>query len=166
MERRSFTVRPAQLVDAAILGQLWLDMHAEEAGWRDAEVTPRDLAPFEALAARRCREDTSLLLVAVSGADIVGFYCGRIRGTVAEGVDLYVVPQARRRGVGTALVRAALDWYASRGASRLTGALRAGDSSRAFWATVWEQEPSRLDRVSETARVEWRVRSIGLRGYG
>lgn len=60
-----------------------------------------------------------------------------------------------------ALVKSALDWYASRGAVRITGALRGGEGSRAFWATVWEKEPSRLRVEREAAGVEWRVRSVG-----
>jgi len=154
-------VRPARSGDAAALAQLWFDLRAEEAGTRDPERSPRDLAPFHELAARRCREETTLLLVAHSGDRAVGFYCGRIRGAVGEGLDLYVVPDARRQGVAMTLVKSALAWYASRGAVRLTGALRGGAGSRAFWATVWEKEPSRLRVAREAAGVEWRMRSIG-----
>jgi GNAT superfamily N-acetyltransferase len=158
------TVRPARSDDAATLARLWFELRVEEAGRRDPEFSPRDLAPFHALAARRCSEETSLLLVAHNGDRAVGFYYGRIRGAVGEGLDLYVVPDVRRQGVGMALVRAALDWYVRRGAVRLTGALRGGEASRAFWATVWQTEPSRLRRARQTAGVEWRVRSIGPDG--
>jgi GNAT superfamily N-acetyltransferase len=155
------TVRHARSSDVHVLARLWFDLRAEEAGTRDPERLPRDLTPFHELAARRCREETTLLLVAHRAGRAVGFYCGRIRGSVGEGLDLYVVPEVRRQGIGLALVKGALDWYASRGAVRITGALRGGEGSRAFWATVWEHEPSRLRASREAAGVEWRVRSIG-----
>lgn len=154
-------VRPARDDDAAALARLWFELRVEEAGRRDPEFSSRDLAPFHALASRRCREKTSLLLVAHSGDRAVGFYCGRIRGSVGEGLDLYVVPEARRQGVGLSLVKAALDWYVSRGAVRLHGALRGGEASRAFWSTVWQTEPSCLRSATQKGEVEWRVRSIG-----
>jgi GNAT superfamily N-acetyltransferase len=155
------TVRRARSGDAPILARLWFDARAEEAGARDPEHSPDDLTPFHELAARRCGEETSILLVAQSGDRAVGFYCGRIRGAVGEGLELYVVPDARRQGVAMALVKSALDCYARRGAVRISGALRGGAGSRAFWATVWEKEPSRLLVAREAAGVEWRLRSIG-----
>lgn len=158
---RTLTVRHACSDDAGVLARLWFDLRAEEAGTRDPERLPCDLAPFHELAARRCREEGTLLLVAHRADRAVGFYCGRIRGSVGEGLDIYVIPEVRRQGVGTALVKRALDWYTSRGAMRITGALRGGEGSQAFWATVWEQEPSRLRLAREAAGIEWRVRSIG-----
>jgi GNAT superfamily N-acetyltransferase len=157
------TVRRARSVDAPVLSRLWFDLRAEEAGSL-VRHSPRDLTPFHALAARRCREETSLLLLAQQSDRAVGFYCGRIRGAVGEGLELYVVPDARRQGVAMALVKSALDWYASRGALQITGALRGGAGPRAFWAMVWEKEPSRLRVAREAAGVEWRVRSIGPDG--
>lgn len=157
-------VRPAGRDDAQALARLWFELRVEEGGQRDPERSERDLAPFHALASRRCREETSLLLVAYRGGRPVGFYCGRIRGGIGEGLDLYVVPGARRQRIGTTLVLAALDWYVSRGAVRLTGALRGGAASRAFWATVWEAQPSRLRRAPEKAGHEWRDRLIGSDG--
>ncbi len=104
--------------DLLALARLWRSMRLEEAGSRDPE-TGADLSPFYALADRRSREPATILLIAYRGEEAVGFYCGRVQGRVGRGIDLYVRPAARRRGVGRRLVAAALAEYRQRGADRI-----------------------------------------------
>jgi len=152
-------VRTVGQQDLWAVARLWLSMRLEEAGSRNPE-TSADLSPFYQLADRRSREPATVLLIAYQGEAAVGFYCGRVLGRVGGGIDLYVRPEARRRGVGGRLVGAALAEYRERGADRIVGALRGGGGSRDFWASVWREHPSRLLAARSAGGVEWRTRSI------
>lgn len=145
--------------DLPALARLWLSMRLEEAGSRDPE-TDADLSPFHELADRRSREPATILLIAYQGDQAIGFYCGRVQGRVGRGIDLYVRPGARRRGVGRRLVDSALAEYRVRGADQIVGALRGDEGSHGFWASVWRAHPSRLLATRSAAGVEWRTRSL------
>lgn len=107
-------IRPAAPADAAA----WLTMR--EALWPD----PSDNHPseIEAFFAGRLRMPLQVLL-AVEDSAVLGFVELSIRA-YAEGCQTdrvaflegwYVVPEARRRGIGRALVEASLDWGRAQG---------------------------------------------------
>lgn len=151
--------------DLSAVAGLWLAMRLGERRFRDPEIidpetTYDDQSPFYELAARRFREPDTVLLVAYADGHPVGFYCGQVRGHVGRGIDLYVRPSARRRGVGRLLVRAALAQYRARGVDHLVGSLPGDEGLRAFWASIWKEHPSRLVSTRSTEEMEWRTRSI------
>jgi ribosomal protein S18 acetylase RimI-like enzyme len=135
----TWTIRPAAAADVpAVLG-VW-----REAG---AEVTLTD-------------DPGSLkaLLGHDRGALLVAEEAGRVVGTIVAGWDgwrgsmyrLAVLPAARRRGLGTALVRAAEERLTAAGARRV-GAIVLDDEegAQAFWMAVgYERAPqSRFTRT-------------------
>lgn len=146
--------------DVSALAGLLISMRLRESWLRDPELTSDDESPFYALAARRARDPDTVLLVAYGDGQPVGFYCGQVRGQVGRGIDLYVRPPARRRGVGRLLVRAALAEYRARGADRLVGSLPGDEGCHAFWASIWTEHPSRLVSRRSTPGMEWRTRSL------
>jgi GNAT superfamily N-acetyltransferase len=63
---------------------------------------------------------------------------------VAEIDALVVSPSGRRQGVGSRLVRAALQWAADHGATRTElGVYEFNEAARAFWASVGFETLSR-----------------------
>jgi aminoglycoside 6'-N-acetyltransferase I len=116
---------------------LWPDSSAAEHG-READ---RFLSG-------RSKEPLAVLVAEASGAGLVGFAELSIRA-YAEGCETdrvgylegwFVVPEARRRGTGRALVRAAEDWARSQGCVEFASDAEADNepSSRAHRALGFE----------------------------
>lgn len=88
--------------------------YAREAAWTDEEWTQRLLKWSSA------RQSTTLLAFDDSACcGIVG--CTRYHGSPDEAmiVSMWVAPEARRRGIGLQLLRAAEDWAREQGLKRL-----------------------------------------------
>jgi aminoglycoside 6'-N-acetyltransferase I len=113
---QSFTVRPAVESDSAA----WLEMR--NALWPDYESKyhPSEIRKYFA---GDLREPLSVLVACDHAGKVVGFVELNIRN-YAEDCDTdrvaylegwYVAPDARRLGVGAALVRAAEDWGREQG---------------------------------------------------
>jgi GNAT superfamily N-acetyltransferase len=136
-------IRRATTKDADRIGELWLDLLHEQAG-HDARIGVAD----DAL--ERWRNDfpmwlddeTRRLFVAEVDGTIEGFASAHRWGpppiyAESEEVyldEVYVAPDARRRGLGSALVDAVRTWAEGLGAERVRlQVLAENDSGNRFW---------------------------------
>lgn len=115
MPRAPLTVREAQTVDAPVLAQIW----AAELRGGDPEQHLRDVA---AVLERASAGEKERVLVAELGGDPVGLILLRVATVSPLNLDLvvhafapYVLPTHRRRGVGRALMDAAVSFAEERG---------------------------------------------------
>jgi ribosomal protein S18 acetylase RimI-like enzyme len=122
----TWTIRHATSADVPGVLGLWSDA--------DAEVTETDDAPaLEVLLAR----DPGALLVGTDGERLVGSIVAGWDGWRGQLSRLAVHPDARRRGLGTALVRAAEDRLRGLGARRIAAiVVDDHETALAFWAAV------------------------------
>lgn len=114
-------VRPAAPEEAPAVVRLydWLSAApgTEPPHWDVAAATARLAAVASA--------DASVVLVAVSGDQLVGFCTAYLHlvsvryGPRCWVEDLAIAPEGRSRGTGTSLLRAAMSWATDRGASHL-----------------------------------------------
>jgi [ribosomal protein S18]-alanine N-acetyltransferase len=91
-------------------------------------LTPWPRADFE----RELSAPENILLVAVAaenGRRVCGFFAGRVVVDELEIFDVVVAADARRKGVGAALVGAALESARGRGAVRAVLEVRAGNGA-------------------------------------
>ena len=102
-------IREASTDDLPVLGRLFDE-------YRQFYQLPSDLEKANAyLKARLGAHDSTVLVAADDGQGLIGFtqlyptWCSLLAGPVYVLYDLYVAPQARRRGVGRALVHAATE---------------------------------------------------------
>ena len=109
-------IRPANEADLPLLEQLWRAFLAEIPEPEHIVVEPaKELAEI----AQIVRDETALI-AEDEGGEALGYALGRRHeGRVARLADLYVIPQARRRGVAEALVREVVDVYRANGAEYL-----------------------------------------------
>jgi ribosomal protein S18 acetylase RimI-like enzyme len=140
----SWSIRPATLDDVnGVLG-LW-----REAG---AEVTQTDDPEALRLLIDR---DPGGLLVAIEDARPVGTIVAAWDGWRGQMYRLAVHPSARRRGLGTALVRAAEDRLTELGARRVAAVVVDDETvALAFWdAMGYERAPhARFTRTLQPRR--------------
>jgi GNAT superfamily N-acetyltransferase len=109
------TVRPAERGELDAFRELWEEFHQAPAWVRETWET---VLPY----VERSLSD-GLLLVAADGDRLVGFLWAEVALTdpaVGRLVDLYVRPEARRRGLARALIGAAAARLRELGASRVT----------------------------------------------
>ncbi len=111
-------VRRATPAEADLAGRLLFDFNTE---FETATPSAAELAErFTRLLA-----DDDVVVLLAGGADPVGFAYLTLRpspyfdGPVAQLEELYVVPDLRDQGIGTALLRAALDLCRGRAAGEL-----------------------------------------------
>lgn len=126
-------IRPARAADAKVLGRFGATLarlhHRMDA--RRFFATRGMEESYASWLARERRSRKAVVLAAVSpargGERIVGYAYGRLEGrdwntlrdSAGLGVDLYVLPAARRRGVGRALLEALAAELEARGAPRV-----------------------------------------------
>jgi aminoglycoside 6'-N-acetyltransferase I len=113
---KSFTVRPAVESDSAA----WLEMR--NALWADHE-NKYHVNEIRDYFAGKLKEPIATLVACDAAGNVVGFVELNIRN-YAEDCDTdrvaylegwYVAPEARRKGVGAALIRASEDWGRAQG---------------------------------------------------
>jgi ribosomal protein S18 acetylase RimI-like enzyme len=126
-------IRPATAADAPLLGRFGTRLarlhHRMDP--RRFFATPGMEEGYASWLAREMRSRKAVVLAAVSrprgGARIVGYAYGRLEGRdwntlrdpAGVGIDLYVVPAARGRGVARALLERLVDELTARGAPRV-----------------------------------------------
>jgi len=123
MSDADVTIRRAKSRDMAFIVELWKQLsreHAELDG-RFA-LRPEAEIVWARWAGQRLRDEASIVLIAERGEDCVGYLLGhadeaqpifekRSYGTVT---DLFVVPESRRKGIGSRLLEEALAFFRSR----------------------------------------------------
>lgn len=111
------TIRPARPGDlAAVVDVLW-EVGAE-GRWIGTEV-PFDRDERRQRLARRLAGSASLMLVAESGARVVGQLGVDIAPYGVADLGMALLEGWRGRGLGTAMLRQAIDWARSRGAHKM-----------------------------------------------
>jgi GNAT superfamily N-acetyltransferase len=140
----SSTVRRAKQADHKALGALWIAFMSEQAGLDDRLAVADD-------ARERWDNDFPVWLNDDRQATFVAEVDGALRGFVTahqwgpppiyeDAVEvyldeLYVLPEARRNGLGAELVAAVRTWASALGAVRIRlQALHANETAQAFWA--------------------------------
>jgi ribosomal protein S18 acetylase RimI-like enzyme len=136
-------IRPAAARDVPGVAALWSAIHAHHAPLDPQfEVRPDAERALAALLDDELREADIAVFVAESASELVGFCAVRPRPAPAllvetgraEITELYVRDADRRRGVGRALVDAALDWVRGRGIERVEVRVAARNAEgQAFW---------------------------------
>lgn len=120
-------IRTAAPADAAAVLALWAIARTAHA------VTPDDEAAVEGLLAR----DPSALLVAKADGRVIGALIAAWDGWRGNMYRLAVLPEARRRGLALALVRAGEARLRERGARRVTALVgRGDDAAEALWTAA------------------------------
>jgi GNAT superfamily N-acetyltransferase len=139
-------VRSASADDLSTLGELWIAITRHHAPLdplfrlrRGAEPEVREL--LRAI----LRDPDARAFLCEAGGVAVGMACVRVDRAPpildeverAEITDLFVRPDWRRRGCGSALARTALDWAASRGIQRVEVRVAAANAEgEAFWRAL------------------------------
>lgn len=150
-----FSIRPAVMEDLpAVIALLEVvdDLHREALPWLFRKVEDRSRTQF--LEDYVSQPDRTMLVAMTSKNELAGVLYMLIRSAsrapivlpalVAEIDSLVVDRSARRQGVGTRLVRAALQWARDQGAARTElGVYEFNDEARAFWESVGFQTLSR-----------------------
>lgn len=143
------SIRRAHKEDTAPVGLLWQRLLAEHAAL-DARFDVADdaLERWMNDFAYWVGDEHFRVFIAERGVDIVGFATASLwrplpvfAGTEDVSLnELYVVPEARKEGIGRRLVEAVKAWAASIAAGRLRiGVLAANAEGRAFWARMQAQ---------------------------
>ncbi|HIE50266.1 MAG TPA: GNAT family N-acetyltransferase [Armatimonadetes bacterium] len=170
MKEISVTIRRAGQQDIPVLAALFRQ-HLEYHAQIDERYTPApDFDPVTLF--RRCLNSSQvILLVAETAEEVVGFLFGRLLFEEPEPVtfwqwlrrrlrprprifkyghilgyisDCFVVPSARRQGIGRRLVEAALQWFREYGVEEVEiGVLPSNRAAGAFWEALGF-EPFRL----------------------
>jgi ribosomal protein S18 acetylase RimI-like enzyme len=118
--RRRLTVRQATIFDLDLIAPLF-DAYRQFYQW------PADLALAKRFLLERFQHSESIIFVAI-GADGAALGFVQLFPSFSSGAaarililnDLFVVPNARRMGIGKSLLRAAADFGKAAGAVRLT----------------------------------------------
>lgn len=153
-------IRPAHEEDVtALVDDLWLPFADEMADIDDYDALAEDVdVRTEAIAHRHAQfEDEDVqILVADDGGVLVGYtvvtYSASppvfARGPVAKVNDLYVAPDARGAGVGTALLERAHEWGRERGCERAVLSVHArNDVARSCYESMgYEMRYLKMDR--------------------
>lgn len=146
MDQTTIDVRRAVPADRAALADLWATLLAEQAALDVRLAVAEDAAKRWANDFPEwIRADVRRLFVAETGGEVVGFVSAQpwypppiyAPFTAVYISELYVVPSARRQGVGRDLVAAVQDWAVAFGATQIRLGVLAGNAAgMAFWAAV------------------------------
>ena len=155
------TVRRATEADLPTLERLWRDFLAEIPEPEHVEV---DVDEELAEIAQIVREETALVAEGDDGT-VLGYALGRPHtGRVARLSDIYVVPEARRRGVAEALAREIVETYRAAGAEYLQlEVVPSNAGARAMYAR-WGFQETEIQLVAPIAALAARLSSAAAAG--
>lgn len=143
------TIRNAQSADLPAVLNLWGAAGAVPSATDDLDGLERLL-----------RRDRESLLLAESGAEIVGTLIAAWDGWRGSFYRLAVEPGRRRHGIATALVRAGEDRLLRQGARRLTAIVAADEEgAMALWQSVGYTRQADRARFVRTVEPAGRSRS-------
>ena len=97
-------------------------------------------------------------VIAEERGEVLGFACGVLQGRqLGDLTELYVRPNARRRGIARELVRAVVSELSERGAAFVTGGVGLDNAAaRAFYESAGFQ-PGELRLVADVETLERRL---------
>ena len=97
-------------------------------------------------------------VIAEERGEVLGFACGVMHGLrLGDLTELYVRPQARRRGIARELVRAVVAGLSERGAKFVTGGVGPDNAAaRSFYENAGFR-PTELRLVADVATLEHRL---------
>ena len=132
-------IRPAQTDDADVIADHWVTLAADQRTHGSHLAADANRAVIREVVLQRAVADR--LRVAVADGEIVGFVMfsvgsGRYEQDVLRGVveNIYVVPDARNDGVGSALLSAAEEALAAEGADVVSlESMADNDAARRFY---------------------------------
>lgn len=141
------TIRRATIADLPAIVDRWTELMAAHTDLDPVLYGTADHAPgtYRAFVRRHLGKTNAIVLVAERDGAICGYLLGgqgRRSPIYAVGVvgmifDLAVQPQARRLGVGRALVDAAFAWFDARGLSHVqVNFSTCNPSASAFWPAL------------------------------
>jgi len=137
-------LRRARGSDLDAIAALWRSLLALHAEFDPAFGVASDAVPARALA-ELVDDAGTAAWVAEAEAHVVGFCAARVEDAPralaesrrAEITELFVAADARRSGLGRALVAAACEWARERGAARVEVRVAARNpSGQAFWRSL------------------------------
>ena len=123
MGENDVTIRRAQARDMAFVLELWKKLVDELAQCDDRyAIRPDAEILWAKWAGQRLRDNDSLMLVAESGDDYVGYLLAHVDDSQpifkmrrhATLTDVFVVPEQRRKGIGKHLVDEAVGFFKER----------------------------------------------------
>lgn len=119
----AFVVRRAEPADAAALVELARAVGSEPEGWLISDSSWRPVSEERRYLKAVRRFSHTAVLVAEAGGDVVGRLSVARDSHPASGhvadLGLMVAPHHRRRGIGAALLAAAVEWAAGAGVRKL-----------------------------------------------
>ena len=147
-----FTIRAGRKDDAAEAARLWM-RSAEEHTAHDRvyETSPGAEKTMRRFLADVANSGYSFLFVAAAGNRTVGFISGELRQgsptflprTWASVDDVFVEPEYRNRGMGSALLQSVRDWAQERGADGISLQVAAANArGRKFYEDLGFREIS------------------------
>jgi GNAT superfamily N-acetyltransferase len=147
-----FTIRAGRKDDAAEAARLWM-RSAEEHTAHDRiyETAPGAEKTMRRFLADVANSGYSFLFVAAAGDRTVGFISGELRQgsptflprTWASVDDVFVEPEYRNRGMGSALLQSVRDWAQERGADGISLQVAAANArGRKFYEDLGFREIS------------------------
>ncbi len=123
MSDAEVTIRRAKSRDMAVITELWKQLSQEHADLDDRYALRSEAEIVWARwAGQRLRDDASIVLVAESGTDCIGYLLGHadeaqpifVQRSYATITDVFVTPEFRHKGVGSKLLEEALAFFKSR----------------------------------------------------
>lgn len=149
-------VRGATADDQQTLERLYREFEAELPAPPYADV---DLE--QELAEVREIVGEGLAFLAETDGEVLGFVLGRARPAVGQVTDLYVVPDARRRGIAAALVGELLEVFRERGLEHVAiDAMAENAGARAVYRR-WGFQELRIDLAAPLEEVARRLQPAG-----
>jgi ribosomal protein S18 acetylase RimI-like enzyme len=141
-------VRAARRADLMAIVDLWVGL-VEYHRALDPRLPPPaqgGAAQYAARISDRLRDDSTCILVAEQDGQVIGYVLGMIvdlmsdlfvQGPSGFIADIYVSPDARRSGVGRALVAQLMVWFAARGITYFEWHVASHNQvGQEFWAAL------------------------------